>query len=187
MNPTPSSGPVLITDRLILRSPRWEDFDAYAAYVADPQGMEHIGGAQSRPVAWRTFMAYAGAWATTGVSMFWVFERGPGGAEGAFVGRIGPWAPESWPGNEVGWGVATRFFGRGYAHEAAAASLDYAFDALGWTDVIHTIDPANTPSERLAARLGSKPLRDVLLPDPINKTVVAWGQTREDWRARRGS
>lgn len=171
------------TDRLILRVPRAEDFDAYADDAGDPENMAFIGGAQSRPVAWRSFMAYAGAWATTGVSMFWVFERGADGAEGAFVGRIGPWRPEGWPGCEVGWGVARRFFGAGYAGEAARASLDYAFDKLGWTEVIHTIEPANVASVKLAERLGSRKLREVVLPDPINKTVWAWGQSREDWRA----
>ena len=78
-------GPVIETERLLLRPPTMADFDAYAAYVADPEGMAFIGGAQSRPVAWRSFMAYAGAWAITGVSMFWVFER----ASGDFMGRIG--------------------------------------------------------------------------------------------------
>eukprot|EP01035_Chromulina_nebulosa_P015713 gene15714-20812_t len=36
-----------------------------------------------------------------------------------------------------------------YAHEAAVASIDYAFDVLGWDNVIHTIDPANTASVAL--------------------------------------
>ncbi len=177
-------GPVIHTERLILRPPRGEDFPAYADYVADGENVLHIGGPQSRPVAWRSFMAYAGAWATTGVSMFWVFERGAGGAEGGFVGRVGPWRPEGWPGCEVGWGVAKRFFGRGYAGEAARAGMDHAVDVLGWTEIIHTIDPANTASERLAERLGSRPLRPAPLPDPINRTVTAWGQTAAEWRAR---
>ncbi len=173
-------GPVIETERLLLRPPTMADFDAYAAYVADPACMAFIGGAQSRPVAWRSFMAYAGAWATTGASMFWVFER----ATSDFVGRVGPWRPEGWPGCEVGWGIARRFFGRGYAGEAARACMDFAFDRLGWTDVIHSIDPANAPSITLAERLGSARRDDALLPDPINRTVGIWGQTRDEWRAR---
>ena len=177
-------GPVIETERLRLRPPALADFDAYAAYAADPAGMTFIGGAQSRPVAWRAFMAYAGAWALGGVSMFFVFERRPDGGEGAFVGRVGPWRPDGWPGCEVGWGVAPRFFGRGCAGEAARAAMDFAFDRLGWTDVIHSIDPLNAPSIRLAERLGSVRRADALLPDPINKTVGVWGQTRGQWRAR---
>ena len=173
-------GPVIETERLLLRPPVIADFDAYAVYAADPPGMTFIGGAQSRPVAWRSFMAYAGAWATTGVSMFFVFERGSGG----FMGRVGPWRPEGWPGCEVGWGISRRFFGHGYAGEAARACMDFAFERLGWTDVIHSIDPANAPSIKLAERLGSRRGEDARLPAPIDKTVGVWGQTREAWRAR---
>ena len=177
-----SLGPVIETARLTLRAPRMDDFDAFATYAADPAGLVFIGGAQSRAVAWRTFMIYAGAWALGQPAMFFAFER----ATGDFVGRIGPWRPEGWPGDEVGWGVAVRFFGRGYAGEAATASMDYAFDTLGWTEVIHSIDPANAPSIALAERLGSTRGEDALLPDPINKTIGVWGQTREQWRRRRG-
>lgn len=173
-------GPVIETERLLLRPPTLADFGAYAAYVSDPESMAFIGGAQSRAVAWRSFMVYAGAWATGGPSMFFVFER----ASGEFIGRIGPWRPESWPGCEVGWGIARRVFGQGYAGEAARACMDFAFDRLGWTDVIHSIEPANTASVRLAERLGSRRREDAPLPDPINKTVGVWGQTREAWRAR---
>ena len=173
-------GPVIETERLRLRPPVLADFDAYAAYVADPEGMHFIGGAQSRAVAWRTFMVYAGAWAMGGPSMFFVFERDGG----AFVGRIGPWRPEGWPGCEVGWGIARRHFGRGYAGEAARAGMDFAFDRLGWTDVIPSIDPANAPSIALAERLGSRRREDALLPDPFNRMIGVWGQTREAWRRR---
>ena len=179
-------GPFITTERLILRPPVAEDFDAYADYVADPEAMAMIGGAQVRAVAWRSFMAYAGAWATTGVSMFWVFERAEDeGGEGRFIGRIGPWAPEGWPGTEVGWGLRTDAQGKGYAMEAAIACIDFAFEELGWLNVIHTIDPANTASQNVATKLGSTNLGQCLLPAPIDKTVERWGQTREQWMQRR--
>lgn len=178
-------GPLITTERLILRPPVAEDFDAYADYVADPVAMEMIGGAQVRAVAWRSFMAYAGAWATTGVSMFFVFERDDDESEGRFVGRIGPWAPEGWPGNEVGWGLRTDAHGKGYAMEAAIACMDFAFEELGWEEVIHTIDPKNTASQNVARKLGSHNLGECLLPAPIDKVVDRWGQSRSQWMDRR--
>jgi RimJ/RimL family protein N-acetyltransferase len=174
------------TDRLILRPPLAEDFDAYADYVADPAGMAFLGGAQSRAVAWRSFMTYVGAWAATGVSMFFVFEQGADGTEGRFLGRVGPWAPEGWPGTEVGWGLSADAQGRGYALEAAEASMHYAVEELGWEDIIHSIDPANAPSIKLAERLGSARLGECDLPDPINKRIDCYGQSAAQWRARRG-
>jgi RimJ/RimL family protein N-acetyltransferase len=90
-----------------------------------------------------------------------------------------------WPGTEVGWGVAQEFAGRGYAREAAVASIDFAFDRLGWTDVIHVIAPDNAPSIRLAERLGSKHRGETRLPAPLEEfRVDAWGQTTAEWRAR---
>ena len=82
--------------------------------------------------------------------MFSVIEK----ASGRWVGRLGPWQPEDWPGTEVGWGLAREVWGRGYATEGAAACMDYAFDVLGWTEAIHTIEPDNLASQAVAKRLG---------------------------------
>ena len=75
-------------------------------------------------------------------------------ASGRWLGRAGPWQPEGWPGTEVGWSFLRSAWGKGYAREAAIAAIDWSFDHLGWTEVIHSIAPANTASQALAARLG---------------------------------
>ena len=168
------------TERLVLRPPEMGDFDAVAAMLADPIGMASLGGPQARAQAWRTFMAYAGAWAMTRATMFLAVEK----ATGEIVGRIGPWFPEGWPGPEVGWGLVPAVWGRGLATEGAAAAMDYGFDVLGWSEIVHTIQPANTPSIRVAERLGSTYRGEALLPAPFNRTTGVWGQTREAWTAR---
>lgn len=171
----------LETPRLILRPPRMEDFDAWAAFLDDEEAARYIGGRQPRAVAWRIFMTMCGAWSMTGVAMFSVIEK----STGRWVGRLGPWHPEGWPGDEVGWGIAREHWGKGYASEGAAAAMDYAFDVLGWQQVIHAIDPANLASVGVAKRLGSRFLRKVQLPAPFADLVIdAWGQTREEWRNR---
>ena len=112
--------------------------------------------------------------------MFSVVEK----ASGACIGRIGPWNPEGWPGTEVGWGLVRSAWGKGYATEAAVASIDWAFDALCWTEVIHTIDSANAPSKAVAERLGSRFMRMDRLPPPFEIELEVWGQTKADWRGR---
>ena len=87
---------------------------------------------------------------------------------GLWLGRIGPWRPHDWPGTEVGWGLHPDAQGKGYGVEAATASIDYAFDVLGWTEVIHCIDPDNLPSQRLAERIGSDNLGPTRLPPPYH-------------------
>jgi len=176
------TGPILVTERLILRPPAPEDFEGWAAFSAEPETMRFLGGVQSRPVAWRSFCGMAGAWQLTGIGMFSLIER----TTGSWIGRIGPWQPEGWPGREVGWGVARAFAGKGLAYEAAVASMDYAVDVLGWDDVIHTIAPDNGPSIALAQRLGSVNRGATRLPDPMaDQPVDAWGQSAAEWRARR--
>jgi RimJ/RimL family protein N-acetyltransferase len=175
-------GPRIETDRLILRPTAAEDFDAWAAFMGDPESSRFLGGAQPRAVAWRNFMTMAGCWSLQGFGMFSVIER----ATGRWLGRLGPWHPEGWPGHEIGWGLLREAWGKGYASEGAAAAMDWAFDHLGWTEVIHSISPENHASIGVAKKLGSSLLGPGTLPPPFEDDVVdLWGQTREQWFARR--
>lgn len=176
------SAPQLETERLLLRPTQLADFERWAELHANEEASRHVGGVQPRSVVWRGMMGMAGAWALTGVAMFSVIER----SSGRWIGRVGPWHPEGWPGTEVGWALHPDAWGRGYALEAAIASMDYAFDVLGWDEVIHSIDPANQRSQRLAERLGSQRGESVNMPAPYQDTVCEiWRQSREQWVARR--
>lgn len=176
------NGAVLETERLILRPLSGEDFEDWAAFHADPVTMEFLGGVQERSAAWRGLCAMRGSWDIAGFSMFALVER----ASGRWIGRVGPWQPDGWPGTEVGWGVKRDFAGKGYAHEAAVAAMDYAVDVLGWRDIIHTIHPDNAGSIALAKRLGAVNRGPTQLPPPMGDyRVDAWGQNADAWRARR--
>ncbi len=175
------SGPIIETERLVLRPTAMADFDRWAEMMADEEAARFLGGVQTRAVAWRGFMTMAGAWSMTGVAMFSVIDK----ASGIWMGRIGPWQPQDWPGTEVGWGLHPDAQGRGYGVEAATAAIDYAFDVLGWDEVIHCIDPANVPSQRLAERLGSRNLGPTRMPPPYDHVPCdKWGQTKAEWRGR---
>ena len=174
-------GPTLETARLILRPPLEEDLDDWAAFMADEQTARFVGGVQPRAVAWRFMATTAGSWVLKGFGMFSVIEK----ESGRWVGRLGPTQPEGWPGKEVGWGIVKSAWGKGYATEGATAAIDWVFDALGWTDVIHVIAPENLPSARVAERLGSAKRGAAQLPPPFEASPVdVWGQSREEWRRR---
>lgn len=169
------------TARLILRPPLAEDLDGWAAFNANAEVMRFLDGPMSRAEAWRSLATMAGSWALKGFGMFSVIEK----ASGRWIGRIGPWQPEGWPGTEIGWGLTRAAWGKGYALEGAIAAIDWAFAHLGWTEVIHTIDPGNTASEALARRLGSTNRGPGRLPPPLADTPVdIWGQTAAMWRGR---
>ncbi len=172
----------LETPRLMLRVPRAADLDPMAEMMADAETAKFIGGVTPRSITWRALMTMIGAWHAHGFAMFSVFEK----TSGRWVGRLGPWMPEGWPGPEVGWTIVRDRWGRGYATEGATAATDWAFDRLGWTHVIHSIDPANVASQIVARKLGSRNLGPGSLPAPYQgATVDIWGQTREEWLARR--
>ncbi|MCD9031035.1 GNAT family N-acetyltransferase [Luteimonas sp. Y-2-2-4F] len=176
------AGPELRTARLTLRLPRIEDFDRYAELLADEAAARYIGGHIPRAAAWRRFLQMPGAWLVQGFAMFSVVER----ASGRWLGQVGPWRPEGWPGNEIGYSFHPDAWGRGYALEAATATIDWAFDALGWDEVIHCIDPANLASQRLAQRLGAVNSGPGRLPPPFeDHPVEVWRQSAAQWRARR--
>ena len=90
-----------------------------------------------------------------------------------------------WPGTEVGWSLHPDAWGKGYAVESARAMMDYAFGTLGWTDIIHCINPGNVRSQQVATRLGSRLRGPGALPAPYeHDRVDVWGQTRDEWNAR---
>jgi RimJ/RimL family protein N-acetyltransferase len=174
--------PILETDRLILRAPAAEDLEPWVEFAGDAETMRFLGGAQARSVAWRGLCTVLGAWSIRGFGMFSVIEK----SSGRWIGRLGPWQPEDWPGTEVGWGLARESWGKGYATEGAVAAMDFAFDKLGWTEAIHTIEPGNVASQAVAKRLGATLWGPSKMPPPYEHEVVeTWGQTREQWRARK--
>ncbi len=173
-------GPVLETERLRLRPLQPADFEPWAVFAADSVTMRFLGGPQARATAWRGFVAMAGSWALYGFGMFSIVEK----STGRWLGRAGPWRPDGWPGNEVGWGLVSDAVGQGYACEAAVAAIDWVFDTLAWDSVIHCIDENNERSSALARRLGSDFQRRATLPLPFGHDIDVYGQTREAWRAR---
>lgn len=169
------------TSRLILRPPAIEDLDPWAEMMTDLETARFIGGVMSRSVTWRALMTMIGSWHALGFGMFAVIEK----STGRWIGRLGPWQPEGWPGTEIGWAVVRDCWGKGYATEGAAAATDWAFDNLGWTDVIHSIAPDNVASQSVARKLGSINRGRGVLPEPYQDSIIdIWGQSREQWRAR---
>ncbi len=174
--------PTIQTDRLILRLPGIDDFEGFAQMHADEEATRHIGGVLTRAEAWRKFLQMPGAWAVQGFAMFSVIDRN----SGEWLGQLGPWQPEGWPGTEIGWAFKRSAWGRGYATEAAVAAIDWTFANLGWSEVIHSISPDNRASQALAQRLGSSNRGPGGLPYPYDKVAIdIWGQTREEWSVSR--
>jgi RimJ/RimL family protein N-acetyltransferase len=140
----------LETERLVLRMFRDADLDSYAEMCGDAEVMKYLGGStMTRSEAWRNMAMVVGHWQLRGFGLWAVEER----ASGVLVGRVGCWRPEAWPGLELAWTLRRRYWGLGYATEAARAALDVALTDLGQPHVISMIHAENQPSIRVALRL----------------------------------
>lgn len=171
------------TERLILRAVDPErDFEPWARTMADEETVRYLGtGPMNRAEAWRSMALAMGHWAIRGYGFFSLELK----ATGEWVGRAGPWNPEGWPAPEVGWTLSPDHRGKGYATEAARASVDYAFTGLRWPQVIHVIMEGNEPSIALAKRIGSSLVRDQQgVPGVTDQRVFIYGQAADGGPAK---
>jgi RimJ/RimL family protein N-acetyltransferase len=172
--------PTLKTERLRLRSLRRGDIDDYAALNADPEVMRHVGGTWDRSRSWRHLAFLIGHWPLGGSGM-WALEQRE---TGAFVGVVGFAQPEGWPGFELAGKLARRWWGYGYASEAARAALAHAFTVLQKNRVISLVRPDNQASIRLVERLGERLEGRTLL---AGTDYLVYGIEREGWALTSGS
>ncbi|MEM7641458.1 MAG: GNAT family N-acetyltransferase [Pseudomonadota bacterium] len=141
---------ILTTERLTLRPLASRDEAPVTAfYMAERSAM--AGGHLPLRGAWRAFAAMLGHWQARGFGLWAVTRTGDDTA----IGMVGPYFPGGWPEPEIGWTLFDGAEGHGYATEAAKAALADARTRLGWTQIVHYIDPGNARSIRLAERLGA--------------------------------
>ncbi|BBL76468.1 GNAT family N-acetyltransferase [Methylomagnum ishizawai] len=143
----------LETPRLHLRPWLPADRVPFAALNADPKVMEYfpapLSRAESDALADRCqALIEARGWG------FWAVERQDGGG---FIGMVGLHTPDGLPFPpcvEVGWRLAFRHWGRGYATEAARAAVAFGFGTLDLPDIVAFTAETNLRSRRVMRRLG---------------------------------
>jgi RimJ/RimL family protein N-acetyltransferase len=143
--------PRLKTARLLLREPRIEDFERFAANVADPLARFHIGGALTRRDAWRHFHAMAGNWMTQGMG-WWAVEEPTLGV----VGYVGVFRRETVPEHEIGWSIDREHWGKGFAAEAARAALDFTVATRDAERIVAYVGTKNEQSVSVATKIGMR-------------------------------
>ena len=119
--------------------------------------MRHIGGSPvSREDSWRRLLMGVGMWSIVGMGP-WAIEQK---ADGQMVGHCGFFqfnrdiTPSILDEPEMGWILDKSAHGQGVAFEACAAALDWAEREIPAESYPAIIDLENTPSMRLAERLG---------------------------------
>jgi RimJ/RimL family protein N-acetyltransferase len=146
--------PTIETERLLLRPFREDDLDAYTAVQQAPEvrASLHLPDGFGRSDAWLGMAQQLGQWELRGAGIWALEEK----ATGALVGRAGMHFPErvDWPGIEIGWTLHPDHWGKGYATEAGAAAVEYAFAHHDVDALYSVILPENVASQAVARRLG---------------------------------
>lgn len=151
--------------------------------MADPDVTRYTAGglAMSRVDAWRNMATLVGHWMLRGYGMWAVARK----SDGEFLGRVGLWNPEGWPGLEVGWTLGKEHWGQGYATEAARTAMNFGFMTQDVERLISVIDGRNYASQRLAERLGETRGEQATIEyQGSSSTVDIWSISRQDWARR---
>lgn len=146
---------ILETDRLILREHTLADTDALLLFLGDPVAMEFYPATlDRRGVEENWIRKNQERYARDGFGKWAMVLKGTG----EVAGSCGLVLQEVDGGYhiEVGYNVRRDLWGRGYATEAAGASIDYAFGRLGANRVIAMIRPQNRSSIRVAEKNGMR-------------------------------
>jgi RimJ/RimL family protein N-acetyltransferase len=143
-----------VTARLVLRPFTDMDREPFFELNTHPLVVESLGSSPTRAENDAMVSRYSEEMAREGWG-FWAAAF-PGGSP--FVGVVGlhrvnpalPCAPDV----EVGWRLHPDHWGRGYATEAAAASLDFGFNEAGLDEIVSFTAAVNTRSQAVMERIG---------------------------------
>jgi RimJ/RimL family protein N-acetyltransferase len=146
--------PVLRGPRVVLRGWTARDAEPFAKLNADPVAMEFFPAPLSRTESDAMVTRAQAGLESRGWGL-WCLE-----IEGACAGFVGLSQPTFeapfMPCVEVGWRMSTRYWGRGYATEAARLAVEFGFRSLRFPEIVSFTTAANWRSRRVMERLGMR-------------------------------
>lgn len=149
----------IVTERLLLRRSVPEDAEAISAYRSRPEVWRNQGWERTDPESVRADIEKMSGRApgeSGGWVQFTVEERDTG----LLVGDVGLTVDEAEPGVvKIGYTISPAFQGLGYATEAVGALVAYALGTLGAEVVRAHASADNTPSIRVAEKVGMRLVR----------------------------
>jgi len=143
---------ILETSRLLLRKFVPQDADALLAVLGDPVAMQYYPAPFDSKGVEEWIGRNMACYQRDGYGLWAMVLKD----SGELIGDCGCALQEVEGANhvEVGYHVRRDLWGKGYATEAAAAFMQYAFTKLGVDRVISLIRPENVPSIRVAEKNG---------------------------------
>ncbi len=146
---------ILETPRMMLRTWTLDDAEAAFAIYGDPEVMHFLGGRPDQNVEeTRTRLAERriAPQEQHGFCLWAMVEK----TTGNVVGSCGLQHLDRGADVEVGYHLARAAWGKGYATEAAAASLRHGFEQLGLRRILAVVNPANHASRRVLEKISMR-------------------------------
>ena len=177
------------TPRLRLRQWRAADREPFAALNADPEVMEFFPATLDRAASDRAIDNWQAQIAERSWGL-WAAEIRDTGQFIGFVGLTIPrYALPFCPCVEVGWRLARRFWGQGFATEAARGALGVGFGTLELVEIVSYTALANLRSRAVMERIGMRNMQqDFEHPAvPENHPLrlhCLYRITRDEWSAQ---
>lgn len=181
------------TERLIIRNWRDEDRDLAYEINSDDKVMEFFPFRRSRTEADAFFERVRSMIADTGLGLY-VLELKASGEAIGYCGlmrtdHLEPFVPVGTV--EIGWRLATPFWGKGFVSEAARALLAHGFQTLDLDRIVSFAVHNNIRSTSVMERIGMHRVEGgdfdhPGVPDtyPHLKHHVLYGLTAAEWRLR---
>ena len=144
----------LRTERLLLREFRWDDLDSVYAYESDPIVVRYVCYGPSTKGECHQELAFHIEHQTTQRRVFYHLA-----VVLALTKRLIGWCgvkvtkPAHQQG-EIGYALDRRYWGQGYATEAAQAMIAFGFERLHLHRIVGTCHPSNVGSIRVLEKLG---------------------------------
>ena len=183
------------TKRLILREWKASDRDLFREINADPKVMEFFPFRRSHSESDALLERVNDMIRATGYG-FYALELRESAEPIGFCGI----APVDLPGifplgtMEIGWRLATRFWGHGYVSEAAHSLLEMAFDEKQTPEIVSFAVAANGRSTAVMERVGlkrdaSRDFTHPKVPDshPHLKQHVTYALSLKEWNERKSA
>ena len=146
----------LSTERLILRQLKASDAADVFEYASDPEVTKHVRFVTHKTVKdSRVFLLLAENARRNGEWMVWAIVLK---TIGKMIGTCGfvALAPEHGRA-ELGYAINRKYWGNGYAAEAAAALVAHGFSELNLSRIEAHVSPEHLPSQRVLEKCGFVP------------------------------
>ncbi|MBX2804608.1 MAG: GNAT family N-acetyltransferase [Hyphomicrobiales bacterium] len=146
--------PLIETERLLLRAWTEDDRTSWAEMGGDIHVMEYFPNLHTRERSDEMLDRFNNHIFEHGFG-FWALEDRKSGEFIGFTGLLRSGiAAHFTPCVEIGWRLARSHWGKGYATEAALASLEFGFERLGLKEIAAMAVVANLRSRRVMERIG---------------------------------